>query len=220
MKSVIIIFVSIILLAISFCIGATQFQGIFNGVKWTDIGSLIVTFLGFFFAFVTYFQWLKNKRKEDSYLVAKKYVASIDEIEEQLHELIYQYEHICPAPGVGVESNDVSLKRIEHLHNVWDYLYQARRNLFKSHRELAFWNVSLVNDFKEHYIEINKSLDNISVVSSALNNQLFHYIKSDMKNMGEVISHKKHFDELFNEINSITKKQVECSFKDMFKFGE
>lgn len=179
-----------------------------------------MTFLGFTFAFVTYFQWLKNKRKEDAYLVAKKYVASIDEIEEQLHELLYQYDHICPAPGVFVENNDVSLKRIEHLHNVWEYLYQARRNLYKSHRELAFWDVNLISDFKDHHDEINKSLDNISVVSSALNNQLFHFIKSEMKNMGEVISHKKRFDELFNKIHIVTQKRVECGFKDMFKFGE
>ena len=220
MKYVITVFVASFFLAIAFCIGATKFQGIFNGVKWTDIGSLVVTFLGFTFAFVTYYQWLKNKRKEDAYLVAKKYVASIDEIEEQLHELLYQYDHICPAPGVFVENNDVSLKRIEHLHNVWEYLYQARRNLYKSHRELAFWDVNLISDFKDHHDEINKSLDNISVVSSALNNQLFHFIKSEMKNMGEVISHKKRFDELFNKIHIVTQKRVECGFKDMFKFGE
>ncbi|WP_279448895.1 hypothetical protein [Aeromonas hydrophila] len=68
----------------------------------------------------------------------KKYIASIDEIEEQLHELIYQYNHICPAPGLLVESHDVSLKRVEHLYSVLEYLYQARRNLLKSHRELGF----------------------------------------------------------------------------------
>jgi len=220
MKYMITILVAAFLLAIAFCIGATKFQGTFNGIKWTDIGSLIVTFLGFSFAFVTYFQWQKNKRKEDAYLVAKKYVASIDEVEEQLHELIFQYDHICPAPGVFVENNDVSLKRIEHLNNVWVNLYQARRNLFKSHRELAFWNVSLVSDFKEHHNAINKSLDHVSVVSSALNNQLFHYIKSGLQNMGEVISHKKQFDALFNQIHSVTQKRVECGFKDMFQFGE
>jgi len=220
MKYVITVLVATFLLAIAFCIGATKFQGISDGIKWTDVGSLIVTFCGFTFAFVTYFQWSKNKRKEDAYLVAKKYVASIDEIEEQLHELIYQYDHICPAPGVVVENNDVSLKRIEHLHNVWGHLYQARRNLFKSHRELAFWDVNLASDFKDHHSEINKLLDHLSVVSSSLNNQLFHYIKSKMENMGEVISHKKRFDELFNQIHTITQKRVKCGFKDMFKFGE
>jgi hypothetical protein len=189
-------------------------------IPYWSIDAVLVTLLVFTLAFVTYYQWLKNKRKEDAYLVAKKYVASIDEIEEQLHELIYQYDHICPAPGVIVENNDVSLKRIEHLHNVWEYLYQARRNLYKSHRELAFWDVNLVSEFKGHHDEINKSLDNISVDSSSLNNQLFHFIKSEMKYMGEVISHKKRFDELFNKIHTVTQKRVECGFKDMFKFGE
>ncbi|MEI8618427.1 hypothetical protein P4S63_18700 [Pseudoalteromonas sp. B193] len=135
-------------------------------------------------------------------------MASIDEIEEQLHELLYQYDHILSCSGVFVENNDVSLKRIEHLHNVWEYLYQARRNLYKSHRELAFWDVNLISDFKDHHDEINKSLDNISVVSSALNNQLFHFIKSEMKNMGEVISHKNDLMNCLIKFTSLLKNEL------------
>lgn len=213
-------FVALCLLVIGYCIGVTENKSIFSDVKWTDIGMLLVTFFGFAFGFFTYFQWQSNKRKEDAYLAAKKYIASIDEIEEHLHELLFQYNHICPAPGVAVENKDVSVKRIEHLNNVLNYLYQARRRLYKSRRELEFWNVRLTDGFSEDYKAVNKSLDNISVVSSALNNQLFHFIESDMKNINSVIQHKDRFDELYNGIHKVTQKRVQCGFKAVFKFSQ
>lgn len=213
-------FVALCLLVIGYCIGVTENKSIFSDVKWTDIGMLLVTFFGFAFGFFTYFQWQSNKRKEDAYLAAKKYIVSIDEIEEHLHELLFQYNHICPAPGVAVENKDVSVKRIEHLNNVLNYLYQARRRLYKSHRELEFWNVRLTDGFSEDYKAVNKSLDNISVVSSALNNQLFHFIESDMKNINSVIQHKDRFDELYNGIHKVTQKRVQCGFKAVFKFSQ
>lgn len=211
-------FVALCLLVIGYCTGATEHKNIFTDVKWTDIGTLLVTFLGFTFGFFTYFQWLSSKRKEDAYYAAKNYIASIDEIEEHLHELLFQYNHICPASGVVVETKDVSVKRIEHLNNVWSYLYQGRRGLYRSRRELEFWNVRLTDEFFEDYKAVNKSLDNISVVSSALNNQLFHFVESDMKNMNSVIRHKKKFDELYNEIHQITQKRVQYGFKAIFRF--
>lgn len=100
------------------------------------------------------------------------------------------------------------MKRIEHLNNVWNYLCQARRSLSKSHRELTFWNVSLTNDFTEHHKTMNNSLDSISVVSSALNNQLFHFIDREMNNMSEVITQKKLFDDLYSSIHEVTQKRV------------
>lgn len=214
------LFVAVFLLLIGYCIGATENENLFSDVKWTDVGTLLVTFFGFAFGFFTYFQWLSDKRKEDAYLAAKKYIASIDEIEEHLHELLFQYNHICPADGVMVESKDVSVKRIEHLNNVWGYLYQARRSLYKSHRELEFWNVMLTDEFSDAYKAVNKSLDNISVVSSALNNQLFHFIERNVENMDSVIRHKKQFDELYNGIHEVTQKRVQCGFKAIFRFGQ
>ncbi|MEC7816544.1 MAG: hypothetical protein VX939_09740 [Pseudomonadota bacterium] len=219
MKYGIGLFAALFLLVIGYCIGATEHEKIFSDAKWTDIGTLLVTFFGFAFGFFTYFQWLNNKRKEDAYLAAKKYIASIDEIEEHLHEFVCQYNHICPAPGVLVESKDVSVKRIDHLNNVWNYLYQARRNLYKSHRELEFWNVRLDDVFSEDYKTMNKSLDNISVVSSGLNNQLFHFIESNMKNIDSVIKQKTQFDELYNEIHQVTQKRMQYGFKAIFRFG-
>ncbi|MDO8827205.1 hypothetical protein [Methylophaga sp.] len=220
MKYGIGLFVALCLLVIGYCIGATEHKNIFSGVKWTDIGTLLVTFFGFAFGFFTYFQWLSSKRKEDAYLAAKKYVASIDEIEEHLHELLFQYNHICPVPGLLVESKDISAKRIEHLNNVWSHLYQARRSLYKSHRELEFWNVKLTDVFSEDYEAVNKSLDNISVESSVLNNQLFHFIENNMENMDSVIRHKKHFDEFYTSIHKVTQKRVQCGFKAIFRFDQ
>jgi hypothetical protein len=212
-------FLALCALITGFCIGASEYKNMLTEVKWTDIGILIVTFGGFVFAFFTYFQWFNGKRKEDAYLVAKKYVASIDEVEEYLHEFLFQYGHICPTPGLMIEQQDVSLKRIDHLHKVWDYLYQARRNLYKSHRELDFWNVSLDPEFLKHHEDVNKLLDDLSVISSVLNNQLFHFVNNDMKNMDEVIRGKKRFDELYTSIHNITKKRLSCGFKNMFEFG-
>ncbi|MGP9799541.1 hypothetical protein [Rheinheimera sp. NSM] len=220
MKYGIGLLVAICLLVIGYCIGTTEHKNMFSGVKWTDIGTLLVTFFGFAFGFFTYFQWLSSKRKEDAYLAAKKYVASIDEIEEHLHELLFQYNHLCPVPGLLVERKDISVKRIEHLNNVWSYLYQARRSLYKSHRELEFWNVKLTDVFSEDYEAMNKSLDNISVVSSVLNNQLFHFIDNNMENMDFVIRHKKQFDELYNGIHQVTQKRVQCGFKEIFRFDQ
>lgn len=219
-KYEIVFFIALCLLVIGYYIGATDHAKMFSDVKWTDIGTLFVTFLGFSFGFLTYFEWLNNKRNEDAYLAAKKYVASIVEIEEHLHELLFQYDHICPAPGVMVEENDVSVKRVEHLNNVLNYLYQARRGLYQSHRDLEFWNVALVDKFLEDYKGVNKLLDSISVVCSTLNNQLFHFIENNNENMNSVIQHKKRFDELYSGIHKITKKRVQCGFKEIFRFGQ
>ena len=218
-----IIFRSLCVVGVTFIgvlITLTDRQQIFTDVKWTDIGGLLVTFFGFLFGFHTYFQWLNGKRKEDAYLSAKRYVASIEEIEEHLHELDYQYFHICPAAGTIVESNDISLKRVEHLHSVLEYLYIARRNMHKCHRELTFWNVRLIDEFDGRHKDINKVLDNISVVSSALNSQLSIFVKNDMSNMNEVINQKKRFDELYDNYKSHTSHRMGRGFKSMYLFRE
>lgn len=218
MKAVILLIVALYLVTVGFFIGATEHKAMFNSVKWTDVGTLIVTFLGFAFGFYTYFQWLGNKRKEDSYISAKRYLSAIDEIEENLHELAFHYNHICPTPGLFVENKDLSVKRIEHLHNVWGNLYQARRNLYKTNRELAFWNVKLTSDAKGNYDFLNKSLDNISVVSSALNNQLHHYICKERNNINVVVQHKERFDELHKSAHKVVQHRVDTGFKAMFTF--
>ncbi|WP_429181349.1 hypothetical protein [Aeromonas salmonicida] len=218
MKKLVIVLAGLYLVAVGFFIGVTDHETMFDSVKWTDIGTLSVTFLGFTFGFYTYYQWLNNKRKEDSYIAAKRYIAAIDEIEENLHELRFHYDHICPAPGVGVEGQDISTKRVEHLNTVWGNLYQARRSLYKSNRELSFWNVRLDETAKQSYDSMNQYLDSISVVSSALNSQLYHFIRNNMQNMNEVISHKKKFDELHYLLHGEIQHRIDRGFKSMFLF--
>ncbi|MCS6134160.1 hypothetical protein G3496_04360 [Shewanella baltica] len=220
MKKVILAIVVFYSITVVFFIGVTEHKTMFNDVKWTDVGTLLVTFLGFAFGFYTYFQWLGNKRKEDSYISAKRYLSAIDEVEENLHELAFHYNHICPTPGLLIEDKDVSIKRIEHLHNVWGNLYQSRRNLYKANRELAFWNVELVPDAKQNYDFLNQSLDNISVVSSALNSQLHHFICKDSSNMNEVIRHKERFDELQRSAYKVAQHRIDTGFKAMFRFEQ
>ena len=112
----------------------------------------------------------------------------------------------------------MSIKRVEHLNTVWGNLYQARRNLYKSNRELSFWNVRLDDTAKESYESMNQHLDGISVIASALNSQLYHFVSNNMQNMGEVISHKKRFDELHSLLHGVVQDRVRRGFKSMFLF--
>lgn len=211
--------VAICLFALGYYIGATEYEGAFTGVIWTDVGTLFVTFFGFAFGFLTYFQWQSNKRKEDAYSAAKQYVAALDEVDDHLRELQMHYNHMCPAQGAPVASRGLSGKRIEHLNSIWNYLYQARRALYKAHRELDFWHVKLINGFADDYINTVALLSSMSVACAALNNQLFHLIHSEMENMSEVIQHKEQFDELYNQIHQVAQRRVQYGFKAMFRFG-
>ncbi|WP_410499089.1 hypothetical protein [Chitinibacter sp. S2-10] len=220
MKSVALVIIVACSLAIGFYVGATEYKDAFSGIKWTDVGTFLVTFFGVIFGFYTYFQWLNNKYKEDAYLAAKKYIASIDEIEEQLDELLFQYNHICPAAGLVVENIDISLGRIKHLDSVCNLLYQARRNLNKSHRELEFWNVFLTNEYTKKHLEINKALANISSISYTLNNQLFHFIKSGMENTSDVTQHKSRLDEECRLMHKYTQERIQKGFQVIFEFNK
>lgn len=211
--------VAVCLFALGYYIGATEYEGAFTGVTWTDIGTLFVTFFGFAFGFLTYFQWQSGKRKEDAYSAAKHYVAALDEVDEHLHELLFQYNHICPASGVVLEGKDASSKRFEHLNSLWHYLYEARHNLHKAYRELSFWHVKLSHESAKDYNQTLTLLSDISVVCSALNNQLFQLISNDAGGTSGVARAKERFDELYNELHQIAQRRVQHGFKAMFRFG-
>ena len=201
-----------------FFIGASENKSAFDGVNWTDVASLFVTFLVFCLAFFTYHQWLRSKKKEDSYLVAKKYLAAIDQVREVLNELSFHYNHMCPAPGVAVESKDVSFQRIEHVNKVWYDLYQARMSLMNTKNELGFWNVSLTDEFNKKHEVLVKELGSISVITTCLNSKLFHFINGERGNMNDVIREKNMFDERYRLTNDISYKRITMGFEKVFKF--
>lgn len=199
-------------------IGASEYKSTFVDVKWTDIASLSVTFFGFSLAFFTYHQWLRNKKKEDSYFAAKKYLAAINQVQETLNELFFHYNHICPSPGLAVEQKDVSLQRLDHINKVWHDIYYTRMSLMKAKTELEFWNVSLTDEFAEKHEVFVKELSNISVVATVLNSKLFHFINNDRTNINDVIHQKSMFDEYYRILVGVAHKRITMGFEKVFKF--
>lgn len=221
MKHWFVILSGLCLLLIGILIGATAFENTLSAVLWTDIATFLVAFFGVAFGFFTYFQWLNDKRRDDAYLAAKKYHAAIDEISQYLHELLTQYDHISPPPGTVIETDGPSIKRIEHLHTVWNLLYQARRICHASHRELGFWGARLADRFEEDYKAMNRLLDQIALKSSTLNSQLLDACKDDQhqrKAIEEIVHSKHQFEQLHSELHQILQRSLRCDFKELFRF--
>lgn len=215
---VLIAIFSVITFIIGLCIGASEFKSALIGIKWTDIASLLLTFFGFSLAFYTYHQWLNNKKKEDSYLIAKKYLSAIDQVRECLNDLSFHYNLMCPAAGVIVEPKEVSAQRIEHVNKAWHELYQSKLIVLNSKRELAFWKVSLTECFGEKHKEFIKCLDSISVITSCLNSQLYHFHIKEADNMKDVIQEKKMLDEHFIIVYKIINERIDMGFEKVFIF--
>ena len=210
--------VSIASFIIGLCIGASEYKSALTGIKWTDVASLSVTFLGFSLAFYTYHQWLNNKKKEDSYLKAKQYLSAIDQVRECLNDLSFHYNSMCPAPGVVVESKEVTIQRIEHVNKVWHELYQAKVMVLNTKRELSFWKVSLTKGFGEKHDTFIKELDSISVISNCLNSQLYHYHVKGAGNMHEVIREKTMLDEKVLLVFKVISERIDMGFEKVFFF--
>ncbi len=212
------ILLAIGLFAFGFHMGATEHTQAFSDIKWTDVGALVVTAFGFSFGFLTYFQWLGGKRKEDAYLAAKKYITALEEVEEHLHELLLQYNHIFQKATLSKGGKNTSTKHIEHLSSIWNHLYQDRRNLYKAHRELEFWNVKLNPEFAEDYQTMKQLVKDISLLCSSLNHYLSHFIDNNKEDGHLVVEHKEEFDRLYEEIHQLAKKRVQSGFTAIFKF--
>lgn len=217
-NNVALIILVILTLSLGFIVGSSNYQSLMGDVKWTDIASISITFFGFSLAFYTYHQWLNDRRKEDSYISAKKYLAAIEQLQETLNELSFHYGKMCPAPGVIVESKPVSSQRIEHASKVWHQLYQSKVLLLNSKRELAFWNVELTVSFDKKHGELIKSLNDISVISECLNSQLHHMILQKPDNMQEVVREKQMFDESLGVVSNIFHQRITMGFENVFKF--
>lgn len=217
-NNVALIILLILTVSLGFIVGSSNYQGLMGDVKWTDMASIAITFFGFCLAFYTYHQWLNDRKKEDSYISAKKYLAAIEQIQEVLNELLFHYEKMCPAPGVIVESESVSIQRIEHVNKVWHQLYQSKVLLINSKRELAFWNVELTDGFCKKHDELIKTLNDISVVSTCLNSQLHHMILLKSDNTQEVVREKQMFDESLGKVSNILHQRITMGFENVFKF--
>ena len=203
---------------IGLCIGASEYKSALDGIKWTDVASLSITFLGFSLAFYTYHQWLNDKKQEDSYLIAKQYLSAIDQVRECLNDLSFHYHSMCPAPGVIVESKEVTTQRLEHVNKVWHELYQSKVMVLNSKRELAFWKVSLTEGFSEKHDEFIKELDAISVISNCLNSQLYHFHIKEADNMNEVIREKSMLDDNLSRAYKIINERIDMGFEKVFSF--
>ncbi len=218
MGNKIFIIISIISFALGIFLGASEYKNEFSNIKWTDAASVVVTFGGFILAFHTYYQWLSNKKKEDSYNAAKKHLASIDEVREILHDLAFHYEHMCPSPGVIYETKDVSKQRIEHVNKMWHYLYKARASLLNTKNELVFWNVTLTADFTKKHEKLLKILSNINVTVTCLNSQLYRLLLNEENNTDEVIYEKSNFDQFLKESDIIINERINMGFENVFIF--
>ncbi|PKR56070.1 hypothetical protein [Thalassospira marina] len=203
-------------------IGASLEEGslrnLLNQEKATDIISSLSTFIGVLFAIYTYRRWVDGKRKDDSYLAAKKYLTCTDEIEDILQEMNFQYKHICPAPGVIAEDNEVSMQRINHLIISRDKLSHSMLKHKKYHRELKFWNVYIKEKFKTDHIQINISISEILTISRILNNQLYHLINHNPCDKKEITFSKNRFNKNLDSIQKINKIRNDSEFSDFFEF--
>ena len=64
-----------------------------------DSISVFLTFVGLCFALYTYRQWLSEKKREDRYVAAKKYVLAMDHLRDVIEELDLHFSSMCPSPG-------------------------------------------------------------------------------------------------------------------------
>ena len=190
------------------------------GVSLTSIITSCTGIAGFFLAFLTYSQWLTNKRKDDSYLFAKNYLTALNDIREILGEINFQYGRLCPVPGLAVEPEEIMKNRIENVNILKEKFSLANRNLIYARSELAFWKVKLVDAINKKHEALTKDLRDIYIVIDCLNHQLciFYLSTSCNKDTQQITIHKKKFDEDFNSVMSILNERLSQNFEDFFIF--
>jgi len=205
---------------VGLCVGALNFRSVLHGVSFADMTLVLLTYLGICFAAHAYYRWLDEKKREDSYQSTRNYLEAVDEAQESLRILKEQFNLMCPAPGVIIESSDTSLRRLGQINDIRDRLHQALMSVLGSRRELKFWRVSLVPEFQGNHESMVREIRNLSVIASTLENQLFHYKIGDGENMKEVIREKEMFDEKMKALSDITESRIERGFEGVFSFNE
>ena len=205
-------------LLIGVLVGALDYRKAIDDVKLTDVISALLTFLGIFLAYFSYHRWLSDKKREESYLVAKKYLSAMDQAKELADELTLHFRGMCPSPGLIIEHEEVYARKIERVHDVWGQLYEAMMSIKKSQRELSFWNVSLSKNFKLLHEQLNTELRSLAVITETLNNRLFHYHIKGAEIRSEVLREKEMFDSRMLAVNEIFEQRATLGFDKVFVF--
>lgn len=204
---------------LGFFFGISTYVNFTIDAKWTDFVSLSFTAAGVVLGYITYFRWWRNKKKDDSYRVSKDYLNALNEVQEVIREIDFQYFYLCPAPGLPVEGDEVSFKRIKQVDQLSHQLYLCRVNLANVKSELNFWDVKLSAAFEKEHEELLKCLANLNVVMTGLSSQLFHYYKTHSNEyMTEIDRHKKMFNGYLKSIRDILNKRISLKFDGIFTF--
>ena len=206
------------------------FVGLFLGIlanlnysieaKWTDIFTLFVASAGVVLGYITFFRWVGNKKKDDSYLSAKDYLSALNEIRELIREIDFQYSHLCPAPGLLVEPLEITNERLERLEQLKHQLYEARVNLHHCKDELSFWNVKLSDSFTDKHDQFVKDITNLNTVMTGFNSQLYHFYNSEEEEgrSQSVQRHKKMFNDYLIPAFDFLDSRIKMGFENVFIF--
>lgn len=205
---------------VGLCVGTLVFRSILHGVSFADMTLVLLTYLGLCFAAHAYYRWLDDKKREDSYSSAKRYLGAIDEAQVYLHNLQEHYNLMCPARGVVTESSQTSARRLNQISTLRDRLHQSTISLIRYQRELKFWRVSLTPSFKKNHEDIVTNLRSLGVIASTLENQLYHFTIGEGQNMDVIIREKRMLDEKIDAFRSSVDQRIESGFEGVFDFAE
>jgi hypothetical protein len=196
-----------------FTFDSTDYHESFKWIPWTSIVAAVINLLSFLLPFKL---WLGNKKRDDAYLKAKDFFGSLNEIVKILREINFQYFHLCPSPGLLIEFNEISRKRIEDVDNLSHSLDLATLRLNQSKGELAFWKVRFSDTFDEKYNSFKKDLTNIEDVITDLNSQLYHFYLKDNENFDGVSCHKDSYDQYMNTLTTLLNEMYLLGFEKSF----
>ena len=214
-----IVFCAIIIFHLGVFCGASDYKGAFPQIKWTDVASLLITFSGFCFAFFTYLRWLTTKKQEDAYLVAKKYLLAMDNIQNALLKLNDYYYSICPAPGLPVQHKDNLQIKMNYIGQIGENLRDSGKDLIKAKSELVFWHVKLSERYCKKHDAFIRQVDIINMTIFILNNKLYRYINdTNGETIQAVINEKNEFDKRYQILQSLTDERMKLGFEKIFQF--
>ena len=189
-----------------------------NSVKWTDIGTFLVSLVGLLLAYIKTTQWLRLKKKEDAYYVSKRYLDALDGLAEILSKINYEYFYLCPVAGSVVESSEKVLERIMKVEGLTGpVIYDGIRSLVNVRHQLGFWGVSLRDQYVQKYDLMIQYANDILTISFAMNTQLRSLYFDEWKWIENVSASKKMFDEKYEAIMNMLTYQKDDKFEDIFK---